>query len=289
MAAKLVDLFVENFAQFADQVDEGVAPGRAQGPAATSATEAAAQATPAYGPVVRSGPPKDPINDRISYPDCSPPTPISCISAKGLLARTLPREEWTHEAHLAATTYLLLQRPDIDLDAELPGLIRRYNESVGGVNSDTEGYHETITRVFLHGVRLFLGEADAAKPLHELVNELLLSPMGRRDWPLRFYSRERLFSVEARRNFVEPDLARASLNGADAAGREHGSLSYRYLYRRRGVPDRRERRSSRRRVGTRTIYRHATLIDVDRLAAACGHGGGHRRRADCGGSSATAT
>jgi hypothetical protein len=31
--------------------------------------------------------------------------------------------------------------------------------------------------------------------------------MGRRDWPLRFYSRERLFSVEARRSHVAPDLA----------------------------------------------------------------------------------
>ena len=73
---------------------------------------------------------------------------------------------------------------------------------VGGVNSDAEGYHETITRVFLHGVRLFLSEADANEPLHAIVNELLLSPMGRRDWPLRFYTRERLFSVEARRDFV---------------------------------------------------------------------------------------
>ena len=126
---------------------------------------------------------------------------------EGLIERTLPRPEWTHEAHLAATTYLLLRRADIDLDRELPAVIRRFNESVGGVNSDTEGYHETITRVFLHGVRLFLAEADVGEPLHELVNELLLSPMGRRDWPLRFYSRERLFSVEARRNFVEPDLA----------------------------------------------------------------------------------
>ena len=126
---------------------------------------------------------------------------------EGLLARTLPREEWTHEAHLAATAYLVLKRPEIDLDADLPGIIRRYNESVGGVNSDTEGYHETITRVFLHGVRLFLAEADLKEPLHELVNELLLSPMGRRDWPLRFYSAERLFSVEARRKFVPPDVA----------------------------------------------------------------------------------
>src|SRR5580765_3447246 len=126
---------------------------------------------------------------------------------EGLLARTLPRAEWTHEAHLAATTYLLTRRPDIAIDEELPGIIRRYNESAGGVNDDTQGYHETITRVFLHGVRLFLAEADPGEPLHELINELLLSPMGRRDWPLRFYSRERLFSVEARRAFVEPDLA----------------------------------------------------------------------------------
>jgi hypothetical protein len=123
------------------------------------------------------------------------------------LARTLPKAEWTHEAHLATTTWLLLRRPDIDVDRELPELIRRYNESVGGVNNDSEGYHETITRVFLHGVRLFLSEADRTEPLHELVNQLLLSPMGRRDWPLRFYSRERLLSVDARRNFVPPDLA----------------------------------------------------------------------------------
>ncbi len=126
---------------------------------------------------------------------------------EGLLARTLPRPEWTHEAHLAATTYLLTRRPDIDLDAALPGIIRGYNESVGGVNSDSEGYHETITRVFLHGVRLFLAEADLTEPLHELVNQLLLSPMGRRDWPLRFYSSQHLFSVEARRKFVPPDIA----------------------------------------------------------------------------------
>jgi hypothetical protein len=125
---------------------------------------------------------------------------------RGLVERNLPRADWTHEAHLAATTYLLLRRPDIDLDSELPGIIRRYNESVGGVNSDSEGYHETITRTFLHGVRLFLAEANLKAPLHEVVNELLLSPMGKRDWPLRFYSPQTLFSVDARRRFVEPDV-----------------------------------------------------------------------------------
>jgi len=126
---------------------------------------------------------------------------------EGLLACDLPKADWTHEAHLAATTDLLIRRPDIDLDQALPGIIRTYTKSVGVVSDDTQGYHETITRVFLHGVRLFLAEADPGEPLHELVNELLLSPMGRRDWPVRFYSAERLFSREARRHFVPPDLA----------------------------------------------------------------------------------
>ena len=126
---------------------------------------------------------------------------------EGLLAHDLPKAEWTHEAHLAATTFLLLKHPEIDLDAALPGLIRAYNESVGGVNDDTQGYHDTITRAFLHGIRLFLSEADSAAPVHDLVNDLLHSPMGQRDWPLRFWSKERLISVEARRGWVEPDLA----------------------------------------------------------------------------------
>ena len=126
---------------------------------------------------------------------------------EGLLHADLPKAEWTHEAHLAATLYLLLKHPEIDLDRDLPGLIRRYNESVGGVNDDSQGYHDTITRAYLRGIRLFLDEADRDAPLHALANDLLHSPMGRRDWPTRFWSKERLFSVAARRGWVEPDLA----------------------------------------------------------------------------------
>ena len=80
---------------------------------------------------------------------------------EGLLSRILPRAEWTHEAHLAATTYIVLRHPEIDLDVELPGIIRGYNESVGGVSSDKEGYHDTITRAYLRGIRLFLAYASA--------------------------------------------------------------------------------------------------------------------------------
>ncbi|MDG2532703.1 hypothetical protein P6144_03520 [Sphingomonas sp. HITSZ_GF] len=125
---------------------------------------------------------------------------------EGLLACSLAKEEWTHEAHLAACLYLLSERPDVDIDAEIAGLISRFNESVGGVNSDTGGYHDTITRAYVAGVRLFLSQTGEASLLGR-VNALLLSPIGRRDWPLGFYSRELLFSVPARRGFVPPDRA----------------------------------------------------------------------------------
>lgn len=124
---------------------------------------------------------------------------------EGLLACALPREAWTHEAHLGACLWLLSERPDIDIDAEIAGIIRRFNESVGGVNDDSQGYHDSITRAYVAGVRLFLSETSETG-LAARVNALLLSPMGRRDWPLRFYSRDLLFSVAARRGFVEPDI-----------------------------------------------------------------------------------
>ena len=126
---------------------------------------------------------------------------------EGLLDRTLRREEWTHEAHLAACCWLVAERPDLVPERDLPGLIRRFNESVGGVNSDSEGYHETITQCFIRAVRTYLSRVDFALPLVEKVNGLLCSEEGRRDWPLCFYDPRTLFSREARLGWVEPDLA----------------------------------------------------------------------------------
>lgn len=125
---------------------------------------------------------------------------------EGFLARTLPKSEWTHEAHISTTCWLLLERRDILPERDLPDLIRRYNESVGGVNSETEGYHETITQLFIRTLRGALARSEG-RGLAERVNAVLLAPEGRRDWPLRFYSAELLFSKVARLGWVEPDLA----------------------------------------------------------------------------------
>ena len=126
---------------------------------------------------------------------------------EGLIACDLTRADWTHEAHLASCAYLILERSDVVPERDLPGLIRRFNESVGGINSDSEGYHETITQVYIRAVRAVLARTDNALPLAAKVNALLMSPEGRRDWPLRFYTRERLFSKEARLGWVEADIS----------------------------------------------------------------------------------
>jgi len=125
------------------------------------------------------------------------------------LACALPKAEWTHEAHLATCLWLCVERPDIVPERDLPRLISCYNQSVGGVNSDSEGYHETITQVYVAAVRDHLAERPAGEALAASVTALLTSERGFRDWPLRFYSRERLFSVEARLGFVPPDLSPA--------------------------------------------------------------------------------
>jgi hypothetical protein len=125
---------------------------------------------------------------------------------QGLLDRSLARADWTHEAHLAACLWIVSERPDIDPDRDLRAIISSYNVAVGGVNDETQGYHETITRCFVHAVRLHAAQSRA-RSLVAAVNALLLSPLGQRDWPLQFYSHARLFSVAARCVFVEPDLA----------------------------------------------------------------------------------
>ena len=121
------------------------------------------------------------------------------------LDRSLPKPEWTHAAHFAVTMWLMRHRPAIDLTQEMPGLIRAFNEATGTPNTDTSGYHETITRASLGATRAQLVAAPE-RPLHEILDALLDSPLGDSKWLLEYWSRDRLFCVEARRRWVPPDL-----------------------------------------------------------------------------------
>ncbi|MBC6983385.1 hypothetical protein [Caulobacter sp. 17J80-11] len=123
----------------------------------------------------------------------------------GVIDKTLPKAEWTHAGHFAAALWLWRSRPASAL-GDMPDLIRAYNLATGVENTDTGGYHETITLASMRAARAELSRRPADAPLHEALDGLLASEFGRSDWPLAYWSKPVLFSVEARRAWVEPDL-----------------------------------------------------------------------------------
>ncbi len=125
---------------------------------------------------------------------------------RGLLELSLPASAWTHAAHLAAAAWLIAVRTDLEPARDMPGIIRAYNEASGVPNSDTRGYHDTITQASLLAVRSFLAQQPIGTPLHAACNALLASPYGDKGWLLSYWSRELLFSVPARRGWIAPDL-----------------------------------------------------------------------------------
>lgn len=126
--------------------------------------------------------------------------------ALGMIGCRLPKERWTHGAHWAAALWLLRYRPEIAEPQAMGAAIRAYNESVGGVNDDTSGYHETITIASLRAARAELMRHGAEIPLSQILAALLSGDLGRSDWPMAFWRRDTLFSVAARRGWVAPDL-----------------------------------------------------------------------------------
>jgi hypothetical protein len=117
-------------------------------------------------------------------------------------ARTLPETAWTHVAHLRVA-WMYLARHSLD-EAHLlmrVGIIR-LNSAHGLVETPQRGYHETLTRVWLALVAAARARDQSADSRAFVATHAL-----GRDAPLRHYTRERLFSLEARTIFVAPDLA----------------------------------------------------------------------------------
>lgn len=118
---------------------------------------------------------------------------------------TLPKEQWTHAAHLltgACYVHALGERGAAD---HMRDRVRRYNVATGGQNTDTTGYHETVTLAWI-------------KLLARLLNDL--EPMARAEFARiavsrfeherkifdRYYDFDVVSSVEARRRWVPPTL-----------------------------------------------------------------------------------
>jgi len=140
-----------------------------------------------------------------SLAPCAPTREAVAAFMQRFEAGQVARQEWTHAAHLvAAHWYVTALGQEAAID-EMRHRVRFHNESVGTPNTDTGGYHETITRLFVRGVAAVLAKRGADDFSTSLL-AVLGSELGASDWPLQYYSRERLFSVEARVAWVAPDI-----------------------------------------------------------------------------------
>jgi hypothetical protein len=120
-------------------------------------------------------------------------------------ARTLPKAEWTHAAHLVVAVWYTSKYEEPEALALVRENIKKHNEWVGTQNTDTGGYHETITRFWLWVARQFL-KTNSYPSIAEACNALVSAEFGMSGFPFEYYSKALLFSVYARHNWVEPDL-----------------------------------------------------------------------------------
>ena len=125
-------------------------------------------------------------------------------------AATLPAADWHHRAHLGVAMVLLRRHGREDGLDRLRAGIRRLNRAHGVPETPTRGYHETITRFWAHVVWRFL-ERAALDASPDVLEAQLWMLAGDRGLPLRHWSPERLFSIEARLGFVSPDLDRSAV------------------------------------------------------------------------------
>jgi len=125
--------------------------------------------------------------------------------ASGFIDLSLPKSEWTHQAHLRVGLWHAMRHSPAETLHLLRHRISAFNQAKGGENTASAGYHETITRFYVQVIGQFLASVDASRPIGELERELI-GLYGDKELPLRYYTRERLFSTEARLGWVAPDL-----------------------------------------------------------------------------------
>ena len=134
---------------------------------------------------------------------------ISLEQAENLIYKfengTLPKSEWTHEAHLIVGLKMVLNYKE-QAFPEMKKRIIRFNESVGTINSESSGYHETLTVFWLWAIQQFCEEKGITQFDVDAIDELLFyEPLARRQLVEDYYSEAILLLPEARRRFIRPD------------------------------------------------------------------------------------
>jgi hypothetical protein len=119
---------------------------------------------------------------------------------------SLPKERWTHEAHFVMALWYCSHQPvPVALQSIRDG-IKKYNVSVGGANTEDAGYHETITVFYTRIIINYLLKSHTTTGFRHKLAGLFQQPFMAKDFPLQYYSKDRLMSKKARKEWIPPDI-----------------------------------------------------------------------------------
>ena len=123
------------------------------------------------------------------------------------LNASLPLPEWTHRAHLGVASALVIAVGRERALVTLRESISRYNIITGGANTDTDGYHETLTVFWLDRVAELLDRLPDTFTRLQRVCAVVEAYGGIRKLHRAYYSFDIFSSLEARKRWIPPDLA----------------------------------------------------------------------------------
>lgn len=116
---------------------------------------------------------------------------------------TISRDNWKHAEHLTvALHYLCLHDIDTATEKMRNGIFNLLGAFEVDLTKEMP-YHETLTVFWMRTVAEFHASKNGTSLLDK-ANKLVAE--YDKDYPLKFYSREFLFSDEARAKFVDGDL-----------------------------------------------------------------------------------
>ena len=127
---------------------------------------------------------------------------------EGFFNGTFPGKDWHHREHVIMAGWYLLRYSEAETIERASEAIKRYNISQGGQNTDSSGYHHTLTVLWVR----IMGHALARQPagLGECERLRLLADEYSTQTRLyqEYYSFDVVKSTAARLSWVEPDLRR---------------------------------------------------------------------------------
>ena len=117
---------------------------------------------------------------------------------------TISRDAWKHPEHLTVALFYVLHH-DLDVATEKmrSGIFKLLKEGFGVDLTKEMPYHETLTAFWMRTIAKYVHSTNGSSMLDK-ANDLV--EKYDKNYPLKFYSRDLLFSDDARKRLVAADL-----------------------------------------------------------------------------------